>query len=150
MINIRPMVVDDLPSINRLILQLAGATGSDYAVKPGQLEAICTHMQQHPDLYLTLVAEQAGEVVGLISLLCYQSWFHAGGSALINELIIEEQARNQGIGLQLINAAVAEAKNQGMDEIEVGTEQNNLDAQRFYRRCGFNLTYVLLGMEFER
>jgi ribosomal protein S18 acetylase RimI-like enzyme len=106
-------------------------------------------MAANPDFYFTLVAEQEGHVIGFISLLFYRVWFHPGGTALINELIVDDRYRNQGIGALLIDAAVKEAHSRGMDEIEVGTEQENLGAQRFYRRCGFNETYLLLGMEFE-
>ena len=147
--NIRILAADDLPSVNRLIQQLAAATGTDVSIRPGQLERIFERMAAHPDLYLNLVAEQAGDVVGMISVVCYQTWFHPGGTALINELIVDEQARNQGIGKQLIDAAIEEAHKRGMDELEVGTKGDNLGAQRFYRRCGFDHSYVLLGMEFE-
>jgi len=36
-----------------------------------------------------------------------------------------------------------------MDELEVGTETGNGPARQFYRKCGFDEEYVLLGMEFE-
>ena len=147
--NIRLLTANDLSSVNRLILQLAGATGFDFSIRPDQVEMIFERMTQHPDLYLNLVAEQAGDVVGLVSVVCYKTWFHPGGTALINELIVDEPARNQGIGKQLIDAAIEEARIRGMDEIEVGTEGDNLGAQRFYQRCGFDHSYVLLGMEFE-
>lgn len=147
--NIRLLTANDLSSVNRLILQLAGATGFNYSIHLDQIEVIYKRMTQHPDLYLNLIAEQAGDVVGLISVVCYQTWFHPGGTALINELIVDELARNQGIGKRLIDAAIEEARKRGMDEIEVGTEGDNLGAQRFYQRCGFDQSYVLLGMEFE-
>lgn len=136
--NIRLLTANDLSSVNRLILQLAGATGYDFSIRPDQVEMIFERMTQHPDLYLNLVAEQAGDVVGLISVVCYQTWFHPGGTALINELIVDELARNQGIGKRLIDAAIELAQKRGMDEIEVGTEGDNLGAQRFYQRCGFD------------
>jgi len=147
--NIRLLTANDLSSVNRLILQLAVDTGFDFSIRPNQVKVIFERMAQHPDLYLNLVAEQAGDVVGLVSVVCYKTWFHPGGTALINELIVDEPARNQGIGKQLIDAAIEEARIRGMDEIEVGTEGDNLGAQRFYQRCGFDQSYVLLGMEFE-
>jgi len=35
-----------------------------------------------------------------------------------------------------------------INEIEVGTEKGNAAAQRFYRNSGFDVEYVLFGMEF--
>ncbi len=146
---IRPFEPRDLPEANRLIRQLGVDVGFSQTMTPEQLEDGFTAMQKYPDLYTTLVAVQDGRVVGMISLLFYRVWLHPGGTALINELIVAQGYRGQGIGAQLIRAAIQAARARGLDEIEVGTERTNLGAQRFYKRCGFDQEYVLLGMEFE-
>jgi ribosomal protein S18 acetylase RimI-like enzyme len=48
-----------------------------------------------------------------------------------------------------MQTAITEALARDMDEIEVGTEEDNQAAQAFYSRAGLNERYVLLGMEFE-
>lgn len=146
---IRLMNSEDLHNIQHLISQLAEAVTDSHEIRFEQFTEVFTHMADRPEMYLNLIADHEGEVVGLISLLFYRVWFHPGGTALINELIVDQRYRNQGIGALLIDAAIKEARSRGMDEIEVGTEQENLGAQRFYRRCGFTETYLLLGMEFE-
>ncbi|TLM99781.1 GNAT family N-acetyltransferase [bacterium] len=146
---IRVMNIEDLQKIQPLIGQLAESVANSHETRFEQFTEVFTHMADYPEMYLNLVADQEGEVVGLISLLFYRVWFHPGGTALINELIVDRRYRSQGIGALLIDAAIKEARSRGMDEIEVGTEQENLGAQRFYRRCGFTETYLLLGMEFE-
>ena len=55
--------------------------------------------------------------------------------------------RGLGAGRQLVENAIFEGKNRGMDEIEVGTEKSNLAAQRFYNKAGFNEEFVLLGLQ---
>lgn len=149
MINIRPLNQHDLRKIHDLILQLTEAAPTTHVIRAEQMAQMLTSMKANPEMYLTLVADQAGEVAGMISLVFYQVWFHPGGTALITELIVDRHHRNQGIGAMLVAAAEKEARDRGMDEIEVGTETDNSGAQRFYRRCGFDETYVLLGREFE-
>ena len=48
----------------------------------------------------------------------------------------------------MVERAKEEALRRGMDELEVGTEKTNEGAQAFYKKCGFDEEYVLLGMEF--
>ena len=69
--------------------------------------------------------------------------------ALINELVVSQAYRGRGIGQALVAKARDEALSRGMDEIEVGTEQDNLAARSLYQKCGFDQEYVLLGLEFE-
>ncbi len=105
-------------------------------------------MVRFPDVYRNYVAVEHSRVVGLISLVFYKTLLHDGGTALVNELVVSSSERGRGIGTQLVKAGIAAARECGLDEIEVGTERGNRDARRFYKNIGFNLEYVLFGMEF--
>jgi dTDP-4-amino-4,6-dideoxy-D-galactose acyltransferase len=50
---------------------------------------------------------------------------------------VDRTARGKGIGNHLMNAAVARAREWGVDQIDVVTQQDNVGACRFYERCGF-------------
>ncbi len=146
---IRPMQAGDFPAIQQLIFQLTNAVESQHAITQTQLEDVLEYIRDKPEMYLTLVAEEEKQVVGLLALVFYRVWFHPGGTALITELIVDQDYRGLGIGALLMNEAIKEAQARGMDEIEVGTERENSGAQRFYRRCGLDEEFVLLSMEFE-
>ncbi len=111
-------------------------------------QRLLAEMDANPFEYHNLVCEVDGQVCGFLSLVFYRSFFHQVGTALINELVVDRNRRGLGLGRQLIEAAIAEARARSMDEIEVGTEVTNLSAQQFYNKCGFTEEYVLLGMEF--
>ncbi len=111
-------------------------------------QSLFEKMKANPATYHNLVCEVDGRVCGFLSLVFYGSFFHRVGTTLINELVIDSGQRSLGLGRQLIEAAIAEARARNMDEIEVGTEVTNLAAQQFYKKCGLNEEYVLLGMEF--
>ncbi len=149
MITIRPMQRNDFPALEHLIAQLTEVVESEHTRSKAGLVNVVATMNAHPEMYLTLVAEEDGAVLGMLAMVFYRVWFHPGGTALITELVVDEHHRGRGVGAELIKTAVKDARSRGMDEIEVGTERQNQDAQRFYRRCGFDEEYVLLGMEFE-
>jgi GNAT superfamily N-acetyltransferase len=127
----------------------AAGAGSG-SVQEIDIESLFREMNGNPRIYQNWVAVEGERVVGFLSLIFYKTLFHEGGTALINELVVEQDRRGQGVGRLLIERAVAEARQRGMDEIEVGTEKGNAAAQRFYRNSGFDEEYVLLGMELHK
>jgi ribosomal protein S18 acetylase RimI-like enzyme len=146
---IRPCEFEDLSAVRELLQQLSTVAEPAGDLRLEVMTGILREMVELPGLYFNLVATVEGSVVGFVSVLFYKTLFHRGGTALINELVIDRDWRGQGLGRALIQAVIAEAKSRGIDEVEVSTEQTNHAALRFYRRCGFDEEYVLLGMEFD-
>ena len=145
---VRPCILEDMPAVADLITQLAKNSGIDKEFQAEQFARMFKKMQSQPEMYANYVYIIDGKVVGFISVVFYQTFFHRVGTAQVNELIIDEQFRGKGIGQALMKAAELEARRRGMDELEVGTESDNLAAQKFYRKYGFDEEYVLFGMEF--
>jgi ribosomal protein S18 acetylase RimI-like enzyme len=146
---IRPATEMDLSSILELLHQLAGFAHSTVDMDLGQVRKLHAEMLNCPQHYKNVVACLDGKVVGFISVIQYLSFFHKGGTGLINELIVSVEHRNAGIGKALVQWAVSVCRNGGMDEIEVGTERDNKRAIDFYKKAGFDEEYVLLGLEFK-
>jgi ribosomal protein S18 acetylase RimI-like enzyme len=88
------------------------------------------------------------QVIGFLSLVLYRSFFHRKGTALVNELVVKKEFRNQQIGKALLEHAFSVATEAGMDELEVGVMKENTHALTFYRKNGFGEEYLLLGKEF--
>lgn len=147
MIEIREARLEDLEAIALLLDQLVGVTAQHGPVERASMKNSYETMLCSPEIYRNYLAVEDEGVVGLISLVLYKTLLHAGGTALINELVIVEGARGRGIGRRLVQRAMAVAREQGMDEIEVGTETDNATARRFYGSVGFDQEYVLLGRE---
>jgi len=146
---IRSCQENDLPALAGLLAELVEVAGSSGPLDIPGIRGTWERMQAAPDHYLTLVAEADGQVVGAASLLFYRSYLHRTGTAQINELVVTSARRGENIGQKLVLACKAEALGRGMDELEVGTELDNLPARSFYRKLGFDEEYALLGMEFE-
>jgi ribosomal protein S18 acetylase RimI-like enzyme len=146
---IRPATEKDLGAILELLRQLASYAHQTFDIDIGHVQKLYLEMLNCPQYYKNVVACKNEIVVGFISVVNYLSFFHKGGTALINELVVSVEHRKAGVGKALVQWAVSVAKNGGLDEIEVGTERDNTGAITFYRKAGFNEEYVLLGMEFD-
>ncbi len=148
MITIRACKEEDLPGVLQLMQQLGEFAHGENQFNLEHFQRLHEKMNANPAAYHNLVCEVDGQVCGFLSLVFYASFFHRTGTTLINELVIDSRQRGLGLGRQLVDAAIAEARARSMDEIEVGTEVTNLAAQQFYKKCGLTEEYILLGMEF--
>ena len=57
--------------------------------------------------------------------------------ALLEDMVVAPAWRNAGFGSQLLEAAIAQARQAGCQRITLLTDDINTDAQRFYGRHGF-------------
>ena len=74
---------------------------------------------ENPDLGTILVAEENGDVAGVITL-SYPTAVRCGGLyTCIEEFVVAERVRGKGVGGQLLLAAIAEATTRGCYEIQV-------------------------------
>jgi GNAT superfamily N-acetyltransferase len=149
LIMIRECDKKDLPDILRLLGELAAALGEKDRATGDKVERIFRQMNVNPEIYRNYVCEFDGRVVAFASVVFYKSFFHEVGTALVNEFIVDDQYRGLAIGTSLMAEIVDEAKQREMDEIEVGLVKGNAKAYEFYKRCGLDEEYVLLGKEFD-
>ena len=95
-----------------------------------------------------LLAELDGEVIGLLSYSIRPNLYHAAPVALIEELIVQATARNQGIGKALLTEALRLFQEMGCAEASISTMPENTGAQRLYRSLGLADEAVLLEKHF--
>jgi ribosomal protein S18 acetylase RimI-like enzyme len=146
---IRQATIEDSAVIAQLMTQLMEVSGyQDRQVSPEQIEESLRKMA-NSDAYRVLLAEDEGQVVGLLSLSFRHTLFHSAPTALIDELVVEQGHRRRGVGRQLVAEAIERCRAAGCCEIEVSTERSNEAAQKFYRQHGFSPEAVLFELEFE-
>jgi len=83
-----------------------------------------------------LLAEEDGHAVGLLSYSIRPNLYHAANSALIEELVVRESARNRGVGSALMTELLHRLPSMGCAEVSVSTLPDNEGAKRFYRSHG--------------
>lgn len=105
-------------------------------------------VERDPNLTL-VVAESAGRVVGCLQLAILPGLSSQGGvRGLLEDVRVASDCRSRGIGEQLVQWAVAEAKARDCNLVELLTHQTRVDAQRFYKRLGFAASHVGMTVRF--
>ena len=96
-----------------------------------------------------VVAESEGRVVGCLQLAILPGLSSQGGlRGLLEDVRVASDCRSRGIGEQLVQWAVTEAKARGCNLVELLTHQTRTDAQRFYKRLGFTASHVGMTVRF--
>ncbi|WP_448041032.1 GNAT family N-acetyltransferase [Bradyrhizobium liaoningense] len=105
-------------------------------------------VERDPNLTL-VVAESAGRVVGCLQLAILPGLSSQGGlRGLLEDVRVASDCRSRGIGEQLVQWAVTEAKARECNLVELLTHQTRVDAQRFYKRLGFAASHVGMTVRF--
>lgn len=60
----------------------------------------------------------------------------------IMELAVEEDRQGQGIGRQIIENLIVEARRRGKQRMLVGTGNSSIGNIVFYQKCGFRMDHV--------
>jgi ribosomal protein S18 acetylase RimI-like enzyme len=96
-----------------------------------------------------VVAESGGRVVGCLQLAILPGISSQGGiRGLLEDVRVASDCRSRGIGEQLVQWAVTEAKARGCGLVELLTHASRVDAQRFYKRLGFAASHVGMTVRF--
>ena len=96
-----------------------------------------------------VVAEEAGRVVGCLQLCLLPGLSSQGATrALVEDVRVASDRRSRGIGEQLLEWAIGEARARRAALIELLTHESRVDAQRFYERLGFLRSHVGMVMRF--
>jgi GNAT superfamily N-acetyltransferase len=135
-ITIRPARPDDAAAIVALIRRLAAFEREPEAVCLDE-ETVRRDVFGPAPRFSVLLAEAAGAVVGIVTLLdTYSSW--AGAPAMIiHDLYVDEAVRGREAGRGLLAHAARLARSRGCCRLDVNVLAWNEPAQRFYRSLGF-------------
>ena len=106
-------------------------------------------LDRDPNIQLVVAEDGEGGVVGCLQLCILPGLSSQGASrALIEDVRVASHCRSRGIGEQLVQWAVAEARSRGCKLVELLTHHTRVDAQRFYERLGFQRSHVGMTVRF--
>ena len=142
-INARP---EHFPQIYSLICELEEAP-----LDRAKLEAVYLRNLTDPGIHY-LIALENGGAAGFASVHVQCLLHHGGKIAELQEIVVAESRRGQGIGSLLFSEAEKTARAAGCLQLEVCCNRKRTARHRFYERQGmaashFKFTEVLGGQE---
>ncbi|MVA26422.1 GNAT family N-acetyltransferase [Agrobacterium vitis] len=94
------------------------------------------------------VAERDGTVVGTFQTMVTTTLTGRGSSSMIVEAVqTRADCRGQGIGAQMIEFCLEQAREQGLRQVQLTSNAVRLDAHRFYEWLGFKKSHF--GFKFK-
>jgi ribosomal protein S18 acetylase RimI-like enzyme len=150
-ISIRPARRGDVPAIVAMLADDALGRGRERVedpLPPCYFQAF-EKVERDPNIQLVVAEGERGEVIGCLQLCILPGLSSQGGSrGLIEDVRVAAHCRSRGVGEQLVQWAVAEAQLKGCRLVELLTHHTRVDAQRFYKRLGFQASHVGMTMRF--
>jgi ribosomal protein S18 acetylase RimI-like enzyme len=106
-------------------------------------------LERDPNIQLVVAEDGDGTVVGCLQVCILRGLSSQGASrGLIEDVRVAAQCRSRGIGEQMVQWAIAEARAKGCKLVELFTHHTRVDAQRFYVRLGFQPSHVGMTLRF--
>jgi ribosomal protein S18 acetylase RimI-like enzyme len=121
-----PEVVDGL---NKLLPQLSS--------QPPNLTIDDVERMVHSEAATLFVATENGTVLGTLTLIIFS--IPTGRRGWIEDVVVDEGARGAGVGEQLTNAAIDEARLRGVRSLDLTSRPSREAANAMYVKLGFGL-----------
>jgi ribosomal protein S18 acetylase RimI-like enzyme len=90
-----------------------------------------------PACHLLLARDAGGAIVGTLTLAMFR--IPTGLRAWIEDVVVDEAKRGQGVGAELTNAAIRLARERGARTVDLTSRPSREAANRLYQRLGFAL-----------
>lgn len=144
--NIRLATHNDATDIHRLIKELALFEKAPYEVSNTVEEIIQDGFGKNP-IFTCFVAEMNQKVVGIALLYeKYSTW--KGRCLFLEDIIVQHDFRNQGIGKKLMLASIELAKEKQSKRLEWQVLDWNESAIQFYQSLGATVDPTWLNCKF--
>lgn len=141
---IRAACSADAKALAALLQQL----GEDEPQADAALLAL--RLAELPKDRLVLVAERDGRLLGTCTLILIEHLAHNfARSAILEDVVVDGEARGLGIGQALMQRVAEHAHAWGCYKLALSSSQNREAAHRFYASLGFQLHGVSLALQLE-
>ena len=135
---IREALGDDLPFVLALYAQPGMDNG--HVLSLPKARQIFEQFKQYPNyrLFVACDGDKNAEVVGTYALLIMHNLAHCGTpSAIVEDVVVSQERRSQGIGAQMMAHAQDMAREAGCYKLVLSSNQKRERAHAFYGSLGF-------------
>jgi ribosomal protein S18 acetylase RimI-like enzyme len=122
------MTADLLATLTRLVRQLSSSA-------PALTEEHLRQIVADPATRLLIARDEQGAIMGSLTLAMFR--IPTGMRAWIEDVVVDEAARGQGVGEALSREAVRLAQEAGARTVDLTSRSDREAAHRLYARLGF-------------
>ncbi|MGD8909401.1 MAG: GNAT family N-acetyltransferase [Chromatiales bacterium] len=141
MIKIRPAQYTDIEALLHL-LEALFSIEQDFTPDREKQRRGLEMLLQAPEAYV-VVAEHTGEIAGMATLQLLISTAEGAPSGLIEDVVVDESHRGQGIGEALMNHLITWVEKKGVTRLQLLADRDNQPALEFYRKQGWETTSLI-------
>lgn len=129
--------MQDVPALVQL-LNVLFSIEQDFQPNEARQQAGLSLIIQNPNNAVIKVARNAqGEVIGMVSAQLVISTSQGASSAWVEDMVVSEQYRAQGIGKHLLTAVLEWTKEKGATRAQLLVDLDNEPALGYYEHLGW-------------
>lgn len=139
---IRNATTDDIPAMVELI-RLLFSIEADFAIDAAKQRRGLELLISTPSHSCVLVAVTGDLVIGMCTGQIVISTAEGAPSVWVEDVVVAEAYRSQGVATKLLAHLEAWAKSQGATRLQLLTELENTSALKFYHRQSWLRTHLI-------
>lgn len=133
--------LEDIPAMTALLADLFSIEQDLVPDLSRQAQGLALLLQEPKRATVRVARDASGEVVGMITAQLVISTAEGAPSAWIEDVVVAAHARGDGIGKNLLEAALAWAAEQGATRAQLLVDLDNSAALGFYQHLGWQTTH---------
>lgn len=137
-VNLRSADDSDIQILLQMMKEFARMFG--YRFEHNKRNISVSDFIKNENLGVLYLIEYNNKSIGYVALTFGYSFGNYGRDAIIDELFVEENHRNKGIGTVTLNLIEEEAKTIGLKKLYLEVEKYNKAAYELYDRMGYEST----------
>jgi ribosomal protein S18 acetylase RimI-like enzyme len=135
-LSLREATADDLPAVLALYAQPGLDDGDVLSVE--QAREVFAQFARYPSYRLFVACDTTDRVLGSYALLVMHNLAHRGTpSAIVEDVVVDQTCRSQGIGRRMMEHARTLAREAGAYKLALSSNQKRERAHAFYDALGF-------------
>jgi GNAT superfamily N-acetyltransferase len=136
-VQVRLAEEEDAAGLCRLYVELAGGRADALPASVEVTARVLAEIAQRPDRWLLVAELVDGEVVGTVDLMLVPKLTHdARPWAIVENVVVAEANRRQGVGQALMQEAMRRARSANCYKLQLVSGKERGPAHEFYRALG--------------
>jgi ribosomal protein S18 acetylase RimI-like enzyme len=136
---VRPARVEDADALHDLYVELAEDRADALPAGADKIRSLIAELASNTSRRLLVAEVGSGAIAGTVDILINRNPTHGGRPwAVIENVVVSQALRRNGIGRELMNEALRFARVANCYKVQLHSGKQRAEAHAFYRSLGFN------------